>query len=232
MPTWRTELPPEGKNRGYDLHRTPTTGSLTAIITSEDLLVCDTHHWNGRTTPCERECNAEGRTIDDSHCPACLEKAAWRSHVYVSAFDAKKREHIIFECTAHAAKVLAEYRDAAGTLRGCIINACRPKGTPNGKVCILTHAADLSKCPLPAAPDVVAALAVIWRLPRKALGLQTEAVDNMPHNEAQKPRAAHVRTRPAVLAAMRNQPDNACDPPTIGAIVAGNGELQKRTAPA
>ena len=71
MPTWRTELPPEGKNRGYDLKRTPTSAPLIAIITSTDLLVCDTHYWHGRTTPCERQCNAEGRTIDDTQCPAC-----------------------------------------------------------------------------------------------------------------------------------------------------------------
>jgi len=221
MPTWRTELPPEGKNRGYDLHRTPTAASLTAIITSDDLLVCDTHYWHGRTTPCERECNAEGRTIDDSHCPACLEKAAWRSHVYVSAFDAKKREHFIFECTTHAAKIFKEYHDAAGTLRGCIFNASRPKATPNGKVCIITHAADLSKTILPAAPDVVAALAVIWRLPRKAIDQTPEAAC-----------ATRIAPNHHRLKSMRNQPDNAADPPTIGEIVAGNGELRKKTVPA
>lgn len=161
MPTWRTELPPEGKNRGYDLHRTPTAAPLIAIVTSDNLLVCDTHYWHGRTTPCERVCNAEGRTIDDSHCPACVDKAAWRTHVYVAAFDARKREHFIFECTTHAAKMFQEYRAAAGTLRGCIFNATRPKATPNGKVSIITHAADLSKTFLPPAPDVTAALAVI-----------------------------------------------------------------------
>jgi len=232
MPTWRTELPPEGKNRGYDLKRTPTSAPLIAIITSTELLVCDTHYWHGRTTPCERQCNAEGRTIDDTQCPACLEKAAWRSHVYVSAFDAKKREQFIFECTTHAAKVLKEYHDAAGTLRGCIFNATRPKQTPNGKVCIITHAADLSKTFLPEAPDVTAALAVIWRLPRKALDLTTAFIDNMPHPEARHPRATHIRPRAAPLDQMRNQPDNAGGEQTVGQIIAGNGELRKRTTPA
>jgi len=232
MPTWRNELPPEGKNRGYDLHRTPTNGSLIAIITSDDLLVCDTHYWHGRTTPCERECNAEGKTIDDSQCQACQEKIPWRTHVYVAAFDAKKREHFIFECTTHAAKVLAEYRDAATTLRGCVLNACRPKGEPNSKVCIMTHAADLSKNPLPAAPDVVTALAVIWRLPHTALASQREKIAGIQVMEKPTRKAQHVRPRAEILAAMRNQPDNACDPPTIGEIVAGNGELRKRTLPA
>jgi hypothetical protein len=216
MPTWRNELPPEGKNHGYDLKRTPTYGSLIAIITCDELLVCDTHYWHGRTTPCERECNAEGRTIDDTHCPPCVEKAAWRTHVYVSAFDAKKREHFIFECTTHAAKALQEYHAAANTLRGCILNACRPKGTPNGKVSILTHAADLSKCPLPAAPDIPNALAVIWRLPRTAI-----------EEQPMKYSPTELRTNAKRLRSMRTQPDNACNPPTIGDIVKGNGHALK-----
>lgn len=216
MPTWRTELPPEGKNHGYDLRRTPTNGSLIAIVTCEKLLVCDTHFWHGRTTPCERECNDEGRTIDDTHCPACVEKIAWRTHVYVSAFDAKKREHFIFECSTHAAKALQEYCDAAGTLRGCILNACRPKGTPNGKVSILTHAADLSKNTLPAGPSIPDALAVIWRLPRTAIETAPE------QKHATRATANHNRIKP-----MREQPDNACDPPTVGDILKGNGHALK-----
>jgi len=212
MPTWRTELPAEGTNRGYDLRRTPTNGNLVAIITCDDLLVCDTHYWHGRTTPCEREFNPEGKTIDDSHCPACVEKQAWRTHVYVSAFDGKRRDHFIFECTTHAAKTLQEYRQAAGTLRGCILNACRPKSTPNGKVSILTHAADLTRCSLPAAPSIPDALAVIWRLPRTAL-----------EEHSTRQNATELRTNAKRLRPMREQPDNASDPLSIGDIVKGNG---------
>jgi len=229
MPTWRTELPPEGKNRGYDLIRTATSGNTIGIITCQELLVCDTHYWHGRTMPCERQCNAEGRTIDDTHCPACVEKAPWRTHVYVSLFDAKKREHLIFECTTHAAKPLKEYQDAAGTLRGCIMCACRPKATPNGKVAITTHAADLSKCWLPDAPEIPLVLSVIWRLPRTGLAVQPEHEPALATDHRQGTKAPRLRTRAAVLAAMRAQPDNAGDEQTIGEVIAGNGELQKRT---
>jgi hypothetical protein len=218
MPTWRTELPPEGKNHGYDLRRTPTHGNLIGIISSDHLLVCDTHYWHGRTTPCERECNAEGKTIDDSHCPACLEKAAWRTHVYVSVFDLRKREHFIFECTTNAAKTLQEYHDATGTLRGCILNACRPKQTPNAKVSILTNPADLSKCSLPQAPNIADALAIIWRLPSTAI-----------EKHPMKYSPTELRTNAKRLRAMRTQPDNACDPPTIGDIVNGNGQALHTT---
>jgi hypothetical protein len=220
MPTWRNGLPPEGKNRGFDLIRTPPSASLLAIVTSDDLLVCDTHYWHGRTQPCERQCNAEGRTTDDSTCPPCREKTAWRTHVYLSAYDAKRKNHFIFECTTHAAKPFAEYLQAAGTLRGCLFNACRPKGGANARVAITTTTADLGKLHLPTGPDVPLALSVIWRLPRTALDTVAEhAGENQ------------IRTRATILAQMRDQPDNACDLPTIGEVLRGNGSLRKMTTP-
>ena len=213
MPTWRSELPPEGKNTGFDLRRTPASGAILAIVTCENLIVCDTHYWHGRTLPCERVVNDEGRTIDDSGCQACREKAAWRTHVYVSAFDAKKREHFIFECTAMAAKPMAEYRQATGTLRGCIIHATRPKGLKNAKVAIETNTANQAKCPLPNPPDITAALAVIWRLPRTAIS-----------EEPQRDKTTQLKTRPDRLKKMREQPDNASDPKTLREILEGNGQ--------
>jgi hypothetical protein len=208
MPRFSNELPAEGKHHGFDLKRTPTTGALQAIITCDDLLVCDTHFWHGRTTPCEREVNEEGRTIDDTRCPGCREKQAWRSHVYVSCFDAKRAEHFIYECTAHAAKPLAEYRDTTTTLRGCAIHASRPKGTPNGKVFIITNAINLARVKLPQPPDLIRALAVIWRLPATALNTA-----NLPDPELAAFDGSHayhetVTTDNNVLQMQRQQPDN------------------------
>ena len=227
MPTWRTTLPPEGKNQGFDLRRTPASGAVHAIITCADLIVCDTHYWHGRTLPCERLTNDEGATIDDTPCQPCREKAAWRTHVYVSAFDAKKREHFLFECTAMAAKPLAEYRDANTSLRGCIFYASRPKGTKNAKVAIETNTANLTKFQLPNAPDIALALAVIWRLPRPAItATPTSHAERTQAGDA-VPRGKRLRATPARLTQMRTQPDNQPDPPTIAQILAGNGqELQ------
>lgn len=216
MPTWRTELPPEGRNHGYTLRRTPANGSLTGIVTSEELLVCDTHYWHARTMPCERECNAEGKTIDDSKCQACVDKAAWRTHVYLSVFDVKKQEHFIFECTTVAAKPLKEYREAVGTLRGCIINASRKLGKVNGAVTIITNTANLSRTPIPNGPDVPDALAVIWRLPRTAIEMDRE-----------KRKQSRVKINGNRMEAMRNQPDNACDPVSMADIIGGNGHALK-----
>ena len=119
MPTFRTSLPSISRHQGFDLKRTPTSSALCGIITCEDLIVCDTHYFHGRTIPCERLTNAEGKTIDDTCCHPCTLKTPYRCHVYLSAFDLKKFEHFLFECTSNAAKPLEDYKLANGTLRGC-----------------------------------------------------------------------------------------------------------------
>lgn len=198
MPVFRNTIPQSTGDHGYDLKRTPINGALQGIITCEDVLVCDTHYFRGRTTPCERIVNDEGKTIDDAACQPCREKIGFRTHVYVSVFDVKKRDHFIFECTAIAAKSLSEYKQSNSTLRGCILYASRPKGTPNSKVFIETNTANLQKQPLPHAPDLQKALCVIWRIPLDTL----EPVDH--HKKNGKVKASTNR-----LDVMRRQDDNA-----------------------
>jgi len=227
MPTWRNELPPEEKNHGYKLSRTPETGSLTGIITSEDLVTCDTHWWHGRTCPCERETTAEGKTLDESRCPACVAKTPFRTHVYVAAFDLKTSLHFIFECTAQAAKPLAEYRLATGTLRGCSINASRSKAIKNSKVNLICNTVNVARHPIPTAPDVPAALCVIWRVPRTGWALQMEHEEACATQHDRKTLIESLRARGTAMDDMHNQVDNAADPPTIGEIIAGNGHKKK-----
>ena len=203
VPTWTNELPTERKHMGFDLLRTPQEKSLAAIVTSEAMTVTNTHFWGGRTVPCEMP-----------DCEACNASVPFRSHVYVSAFDVKSHAHFIFECTAHAAKAFEDYQKAAGTLRGCYFVASRPKGTPNGRVTIATKPADLTRQPIPAAPNLILALSVIWRLPTPALREMYNVAGN-----------SRIRTDSAASAAMRTQPDNQPDPPTIGELIAGkNGD--------
>jgi len=205
MPTYRKNLPAQGAHQGFDLKRTPDSGALQAIITSDDLLVCDTHFYHGRTSPCERLMNEEGKTVDDTQCGACCEKIAYRCHVYVSAFDAKRGDHFIFECTANAAKTLEEYRNATGTLRGCVLYANRPKGLKNSKVVIETSTVNLAKVKIPPGPDLIRALAVIWRLP----GIGLEEKKNGKKN-------GKVHTINNRIRNMDTQPDNMADPHLIG----------------
>lgn len=230
MPHFQSTLPPEQENHGYKLRRTPETGSLIGIVTSDDLVTCDTHWWHGRTCPCERETTAEGKTLDDSRCPACRAKTPYRTHAYVAAFDLKTRLHFIFECTAQAAKPLADFRAATGTLRGCAINASRSKAIKNSKVNLICNATNLARNPIPTAPDVPAALCVIWRVPRTGWELQLEHEEAMASQHDRKTLFPAVRTRGTAMDEMHEQVDNAADPPTIGEIINGNGRKKKEAA--
>lgn len=158
MPVWSHELPPEPKHYGFELRRTPPDRPLIAIVTAEDLSVCFTHFWGGRTVPCE--------TPD---CDACKALSPSRGHCYLSAIDAKTREHFLFECTTTAAGPFQVYRAAHGTLRGCLFQATRPKRRRNAKVEIQAKPCDLTKISLPKPPNVPQAMAVIWQLPGAAV---------------------------------------------------------------
>ena len=203
MPTFSSDLPPNRRHMGFDIVRTPADKALTAIVTSENLLVTNTHYWGGRTVPCEMP-----------DCEPCNASIPYRTHVYVSAFTAFDHLHVIFECTAHAAKAFEEYRNANGTLRGCYFSAARPKRTKNGRVVITTKPADLAKIAIPSSPNLILALSIIWRLPMPALR-ELYAADGR----------STIRTDPTRTAVMRQQPDNQPDPPTIGEIIGdGNGD--------
>jgi len=221
MPTWSTALPTHGKHMGFGLRRTPQSASLQAIITSPELCVCDTHFCGGRTIPCERQHQEIDGSLSAGNCFACNEAIPFRTHVYVSALDTKTREHFIFECTAHAAKALEEYRVANGTLRGCVMHSSRPKGGVNSKVVIQTNSANQLKNPLPDPPSVILALTTIWRLPLTGLAIEDKRHEN-----------PTVRTKKGPLNRMREQPDNQPDPPTIGEILGGNGHAKKQKAKA
>jgi hypothetical protein len=221
MPTWSNQLPTTQKHMGFDLRRTPQSAALQAIITCEDILVCDTHYWGGRTMPCERIQTLPDGSTTAGTCAACNESIPYRTHVYVSAMEGKSREHFIFECTAHAAKTLAQYREANGTLRGCIFHASRPKGLKNSQVVIQTNAANLAKVQLPDPPNLVRALSTIWRLPLTGL-----SVEEQPHQSPE------VRTHKGPLNRMREQPDNQPEPQHIGDIIKGNGKPRRKKQPA
>jgi hypothetical protein len=230
MPTWRKELPPEGKHMGFRLKRTPIGAAIGGIITSENFLVCDTHYWHGRTTPCERNANEQSETIDDSTCAPCQQKIGWRTHVYFAAFNPQRSEHFIYECTTHAAKPIAVYLAAVGTIRGCIFHATRSTPTQNGRVIIETHTADLQKIHIPPAPNLILALSVIWRLPLTGLAIEYQNSTPDIHPGKYATFRDTVRTRPGPLREMREQPDNQPEPPTVAEIIAGNGELRAATA--
>lgn len=208
MPRFSTNLPAEGPERGWSLKRTPESAPITGIATADKLLVIDTHYWHGRTMPCERVANEDGTLRDDTACPACAAKQSYRTHAYISAWSEKTGQHFLFECTATAAKPFADYIAACGTLRGCGFAASRIKPTKNARVNILTKTANLGKLQLPPPPDVLAALAVIWRLPASAFVADPTAEPLYRDRTGHATAHPHATPREEVLRAMRTPPDN------------------------
>lgn len=78
---------------------------------------------------------------------------------------------ILFEFTARAAEPLTQYRKAYGTLRGCLMNASRSNSAGNSRVTIRTKPADLEKITLPAEPNLLEALSIIWNIELPAITL-------------------------------------------------------------
>lgn len=207
MPNWSNTPPPQDKHMAFALVRTPPDRPLTAIVTSDDLIGCNTHYWGGRTVPCEAP-----------DCRACAESMPFRWHAYMSIFDQKTRDHMLFECTARAALAFEQYRVAHGTLRGCHFLAVRPKRGRNSRVEIVTKPADLTKITLPQAPDLVRAMSVIWQIPHAALPKHT-GLNGSPD----------LSTNAAVLKRMRGDNPSTVDPPTMGEILSNtNGHKHKK----
>jgi len=205
MPVFTSTIPEKTKHLGFDLVRCPADRPIVAYVTSDEMIVTETHYWGGRTVPHEPE-----------DCPACAQMCPKRVHCYVSAMDIKTRAHFLFECTAHAGVSFEDYRKAHGTLRGCLFQAHRPKRTKNGKVEIATKPGDLTKVTLPAEPNVIKALCTIWRIPC------SEADSSLPVAPDRDIR--HDKKRNGRC---RNVPVNVGEPPKMSDILAGNGESHR-----
>lgn len=154
MPNWSTDIPSSPNGTALPVRRTPTSNALTAVVTSEDMIGCDTHFYGGHTVPCTRP-----------DCKACGDGLPFRWHAYLAALDHKSGLHFIFECTAQAADAFKTYRHAHKRLRGCLFEARRWHSRPNGRVVIRTASADLTKLSLPIAPDVRKCMAIVWQIP-------------------------------------------------------------------
>jgi len=188
MPNWSQTLPDPAQHKGYDLVRTPPDRPLRAVITCEQMAICFTHFWGGRTRPCEKP-----------ECEACNAMSPTRAHCYVSAYDPGTKDHFLFECTAAAAFPFRDWIATYGTLRGCMFHASRPKRRRNSKVEILTKPCDLTKIVLPNPPDVPLAMTVIWQIPGTAIKPHG-AIDGTAAIAPSRDIIDHMRLNPADLA--------------------------------
>lgn len=160
---WSTTPPPVHQQRPLTLVRVPPGRPVSGIITVERAVYLPTHFWTGRTVPCF-----------GSECEACAAGAGARSHGYLGIFTQQDHKHQLLELTLAAAEPLAEYFQTYGTLRGCWMIAKRAKPAANSRIEMQLRPADITKIPLPREPDILAALATIWRLPADAFSQVTD----------------------------------------------------------
>lgn len=154
MPIWTNQPPTDKDAHAHRIIRTPATKPLIAIITCTDLLGCATHFVSNRTVPCEGQ----------GECSHCEAGHSWRWHGYVSAVNVNTHEHFIFEMTAQAADTFRNYAQAHATLRGCMFQATRPSGRPNGRVVIACKPTDEQRYRIPQPLNVRRILCHIWNV--------------------------------------------------------------------
>lgn len=187
MPKWSNRVPTDPRGPSFPIVRTPTWKPLIAIVTSDDLIGTFTHFYKGRTMPCQghgctrcaagetphknRRGDLVHKTADDDiqcdgpPCEACHDGIPYRWHAYLTAWQADPGLHFIFESTAQSAEHFVDYRDAHGTLRGCLFEAKRYNSKPNGRILIRTRPKDLTEIILPKPPDLIKCLSILWDLP-------------------------------------------------------------------
>lgn len=156
MPNYSNTPPADATGVALPIMRTPANRPLKAIVTSHDILGCNTHFWHGHTVPCSAP-----------DCDPCLESTPFRWHAYATAFVPNSSLHFLFECTAAAAEQFVQYRLAFATLRGCLFTAYRWRSAPNGRIIIKTERSAMSDSALPRAPDLEKVLAILWQLPQQ-----------------------------------------------------------------
>lgn len=158
MPKFEHAPPPQSRQSGLRLVRTPTNRPISLVLTCDRLIGCSTHWYANRTVPCEAP-----------ECRPCEEGYPWRWHAYLSGLETATLEHLLIEFTARAIDPLDEYFRRHKTMRGCLIQAQRAQQRPNARVLIRCRPADLAKFDLPRAPNVPALLCHIWGLPEDAV---------------------------------------------------------------
>jgi hypothetical protein len=158
MPRLTNVVPDQNGGFALPLIRVPQGRPLVAVVTSGDLIGCDTHYYGGRTVPCESPV-----------CAACTDGVSFRWHAYLGMFNPSNGHQAILELTAYGARQLLPYREAYRTLRGCCLRAQRNGTRSNGRVLLSCRPADLAHVQLPEPPDILKCLASIWNVPLSSL---------------------------------------------------------------
>lgn len=176
MPTFSSNIPDDPRGPSFPILRTPPGRALIAIVTSPNLVGCFTHYWKGRTVPC-----------DAPNCEACQAGMPFRWHAYQSAYIRETSLHCLFECTAQAAEHFTDYREAHGTIRGCLFEARRYNNRHNARILIRCKPADLTGIILPKPPDLIRCLSILWGFPADDVQLGLINPEKKTQNVTHKP---------------------------------------------
>lgn len=161
MPQWSNTPPERTTPRPLPIIRTPVGKSLAATILSDEMIGCPTHFWGGRTSPCEAP-----------DCDACNHGSPTRWHAYLAIYSAENQSSAILELPDAAAEQLALLARGLPTLRGARIRVSRTKSTRNARVIVDLRQPLMPQPPIPAAPDLPAIMAIIWKLPASTISTE------------------------------------------------------------
>lgn len=199
MLNFSSDVPSDPRGNSLPLMRCPSNRSIEGIITCEDLVGTRTHYYRGRTIPC-----------DDAECPACSDGFPWRWHAYVSVYSPRSQRTVLFEMTARCAETLVTYRKAYSTLRGCHLIAKRANTSPNSRVNLQTKQADLQSIALPASPNILEALSIIWNIELPSISLDG-VLKETPRMKVKREADKRVSTIEKSMQASRSQSPNGED---------------------
>jgi hypothetical protein len=164
MAIWTTAVPAAHLYAGIPLMRTPPTLSINGHILSNELAGTYTHFAAGRTQPCEAP------TCD--HCEA---KVPYRYHAYLAILLDRTQKAIILELTAPPAKLVQQFQEANGHIRGAHIIASRPRKTANGRISIYMSMGTIPPIDLPPAIDCTHFMSQLWNIAQTRLNANRNA---------------------------------------------------------
>ncbi|GAG61951.1 unnamed protein product [marine sediment metagenome] len=146
---------------GLRIIRTPTNGSLTAMLLNDDPQ-CLAVHWVGdRTIPhtCDGPCNY------------CAPENPLKIECYFGVWLMMEDKVFILSITDYAAQAILKVRRDHGKLRGMVVKCYRPSQKKNGRIDATIYAIDKLVTVAPEPPDVQRHLTMIFNINAKHLAI-------------------------------------------------------------
>lgn len=151
-PEWTSVPPAPGDFAAVRLHRVPTAGSITGIITSTQIYGCWTHWDSYRTQPCP-----------GPDCKLCKDGNPGRWHCWISIYSQMYGRQAVVQLTALAAQSLLQQCERYPSMRGVLVNFSRSAKRPNARIIVETRQLSQPIDALPAEIDIPKYMGLIWQ---------------------------------------------------------------------